>query len=250
LKKKNQRGRNDMDKEMLIENNDLLKLIRKLKINYSKELEEELYKKIQKKQLLLPAILKGNNKVSIIKIVDNIGNEYLPIFTDLENYKLNSDNQKNNQTVIFSFFECKNIIDSDFELSGIVINPYSENLVLSNENLNFLEKKLGDINKGDSVSIGLPKDFPYFFVEKCKFFFEKEPSINYAFLLQMVKNNQRSLLLVIDTVYNEKMFSKIGKLSEEFLGSNKILDIVIMNTDFGRKVTEGYVPFYKKNREI
>jgi len=235
-----------MNEQMLIENSELLNVIRKLKTNYSVKVEEDFYKKIEKTKLLLPAILKGDNKVSILKIMDNIGNDYLPVFTDWENYELNNDDQKKSQSVVFSFTECMSIVVSDLSLHGIVINPYSDNLVLSKENLNFLEKKQVNIYNGESVSIGTPKKKPNLFIEKCKIFFEQEPSIKSAFLLQMVKNNQISLLLVIDTEYSEKIFSQVSKLSDEFLKKNEIIDMIILNTDFGRKATEGNHPFYKR----
>ncbi|EFU8668958.1 enhanced serine sensitivity protein SseB, partial [Listeria monocytogenes] len=211
-----------------------------------KQVEEELYRQMQKSKLLLPAIIREENKISIVKIIDEKENEYLPVFTDWTNFQLYLDSTKESQPIVFTFNEYFNILVADLNLSGIVINPYSHNLVLSRENLNYLEKSQVNIQKGEQISIGLPKKYPHLFVENCKSFFEKDSSIKSAFLLQMVRDNQISLLLVIDTPNIEVLFSKLNEYTEKFLDSEQILDILALDTPLGKNTTKEYEPFYKR----
>ncbi|AOA01657.1 enhanced serine sensitivity protein SseB [Carnobacterium maltaromaticum] len=234
-----------MHKQNLIENNKLLEIVKSLKEKHSNQVETDFHKYMQKSNFLLPAIIKENNKISIVKIIDEKGIEYLPAFTDWKNFQLNVDNTKEVQSVIFSFKEFFNILESDLSLFGIVINPYSDNLVLSRENLNFSEEPQDDIRKGDQVSLGVPKDYPYLFVEKCIDFFKKDNSVRSAFLLQMVKKNQISLLLVIETENIEAVFSQLSKHIVKFLDDEKILDIIPLDTPLGRNITEQYAPFFE-----
>ncbi|EAD9295777.1 enhanced serine sensitivity protein SseB, partial [Listeria monocytogenes] len=80
----------------------------------------------------------------------------------------------------------------------------------------------------------------------CKSFFEKDSSIKSAFLLQMVRDNQISLLLVIDTPNIEVLFSKLNEYTEKFLDSEQILDILALDTPLGKNTTKEYEPFYKR----
>ncbi|NVQ20437.1 hypothetical protein HXB04_01800, partial [Listeria monocytogenes] len=56
-----------MNEQILLKNDDLLNIIKVLKTNYSKQVEEELYRQMQKSKLLLPAIIREENKISIVK---------------------------------------------------------------------------------------------------------------------------------------------------------------------------------------
>ncbi|WP_279303852.1 SseB family protein, partial [Listeria monocytogenes] len=49
------------------------------------------YQAFKKSKLLLPVILKEENSFNIIKISDDRGYDYLPVFTDLENLSLYED---------------------------------------------------------------------------------------------------------------------------------------------------------------
>ncbi|MFC0232615.1 enhanced serine sensitivity protein SseB [Vagococcus entomophilus] len=235
-----------MNKQNIVENPKLCEMMKLLRKEYTKKIENKFYEQLWKSKFLLPAIVKEENKISIIKILDKQENEYLPIFTDWQNFQLNSDNTKESQSTIFTFEECFNIVQSDSSIFGIVINPYSDNLVLTRENLQFLEKSQTTIKKGEKISIGMPKDYPYQLVEACKNFFEEGTSVKSAFLLQMVKANQISLLLVIETKDEETILPKISKCVEKFLKSDDVLDIISLNTSLGQNVTKGYEPFFKR----
>ncbi|CAM2363055.1 enhanced serine sensitivity protein SseB C-terminal domain-containing protein [Listeria seeligeri] len=235
-----------MEEHETIKNPKLLKTVYNLKKNYSIEKEEEFYKELRISKYLLPIIIKSNNKIAIVKINDASGKEYLPSFTDWENFQLVNDGMNKTQPMVFTFYDYIKLLDSDLGLNGLVINPYSHNLVLSRENIQFSKEFPANIEKGNKVSVGIPEKYPHLLVNKCKRFFSKECSVECAFLLQMVKNNQISLLLVIGTKNTEEIFPRLDKYIGEDLANGEILDIVALDSEFGRNVTAGYTPFYKK----
>ncbi len=99
------------------------------------------------------------------------------------------------------------------------------------------------------MSIGIPREYPEFFVDKCKKNFKKETKINKAFLLQMVRKKlQKSYLLVIDSKDEDQIlpYVSISNKVQKYLGKEDILDIISLNSDFGRNVTKEYNPFYEK----
>ena len=235
-----------MEKKEFLDNTRLRELMNLLQKENMNQIEKKFFEQLLKSQFLLPVIVKAEDKISLIKITDENEKEYLPVFTDMENFQLSFDSSSETHTVIFAFEEYYEIVQSDLNISGVVINPYSENLVLTRENLQFIENSRMSIKNGESVSIGLPKDYPFLLVEKCKDFFKSDNSVKSAYLLQMVKENQLSLLLVIETVNIERVFPKLSMYLEKYLDSDKILDMIPLDTDFGKNVTKDYEPFFER----
>ncbi|MBP2966735.1 enhanced serine sensitivity protein SseB C-terminal domain-containing protein, partial [Acinetobacter baumannii] len=135
----------------------------------------------------------------------------------------------------------------DLSLMGIVINPYSQNLVLNKENLEFINSKKQNIKKNEKVSIGIPAEYPNFFVDECRKVFKEETKIKKAFLLQMIRENlQKSFLLIIDSENDDEILPCVSNNVQQYLEREDILDIVSFNSDFGRNVTKEYNPFYEK----
>lgn len=235
-----------MTNQEMVQNPKLLKKIISLQNNFTDDKQNCLYEELYTSKLLLPVILNDGDKISLIKITDIDGNDYIPAFTDWENFYLNSNTVNKAQAIVFNIYDYFKLLNSDSDITGIVINPYSHNLVLSRENLKFLEKSQENIQKGEQISVGLPKEYPHLFVENCKSFFEKDSSIKSAFLLQTVRDNKISLLLVIETPNIEVVFSKLNKYAEKFLDNNQILDILSLDTPLGKNITKEYEPFYER----
>ncbi len=86
-------------------------------------------------------------KINIIKITDEKGNEFIPVFTDWDNLQLNHEFS---QAVFFPLKDCLTVIRNDQSLYGTVINPYSDNLVISKETLNLISED-SNIMKNENV---------------------------------------------------------------------------------------------------
>ena len=139
------------------------------------------------------------------------------------------------------------IIKSDSSAVGIVINPYSHNLVLNRDKLDSLKLNVENIKQNERVSIGFPAEYPRKLVNDCTHCFKQESEINKAYMLQMIRENlKKSLLLVIDSSNDEKMLPYISNYVQKFLEEGMILDTISFDSDFGRNVTKEYKPFYEK----
>ncbi|EIA6622774.1 enhanced serine sensitivity protein SseB [Enterococcus faecalis] len=226
-----------------VKNPELVTRIERIKKDYTQKNEQFFYEKLEDSKLLLPVNFDSKNKLNIIKIEDSVGNDYIPAFTDWENLRLGEESN----AVVFTIYDYLKIIQEDLSITGIVINPYSQNLVLNRGNLEFIKSNSGNIKKNEQVSIGIPREYPEFFVDKCKKIFKKETKINKAFLLQMVRKNlQKSYLLVIDSKDEDQILPYVSNKVQKYLGKEDILDIISLNSDFGRNVTKEYNPFYEK----
>lgn len=226
-----------------VQNPELVARIEGIKKNYTGKNEQFFYEELENSKLLLPVNLDYRNKISIIKIEDSVGNDYLPAFTDWDNLRLG----KESHAVVFTIYDYLKIIQEDLSVTGIVINPYSQNLVLNKDNLEFIQSNSGNIKENEQVSIGLPAEYPEFFVDKCKIIFGKETKISKAFLLQMVRENlQKSFLLIIDSENDDEILPYVNKKIQRYLRKEDILDTISFNSDFGRNVTQEYSPFYEK----
>ncbi|BCN29086.1 enhanced serine sensitivity protein SseB C-terminal domain-containing protein [Anaeromicropila herbilytica] len=68
-----------------------------------------------------------------------------------------------------------------------------------------------------------------------------------AYLLWMVRNNQASYLLILDSCENsELLFSQIAEVSRSCL-SGKLLDIIPVNSSFGKVAIKDHTAFYSRN---
>ncbi|HAC1351623.1 TPA_asm: enhanced serine sensitivity protein SseB, partial [Listeria monocytogenes] len=85
------------------------------------------------------------------------GNDYLPVFTDLENLSLYED-IGDAQVVVFTLTDFIQIINADSNIKGIAINPFSNNFIVQRKNIRFLEEEMLNIKSGEQLSIGLPEN--------------------------------------------------------------------------------------------
>ncbi|EAD4403911.1 TPA_asm: enhanced serine sensitivity protein SseB, partial [Listeria monocytogenes] len=119
-----------------IENNELLYKIDLLSKEHNECNQKLFYQAFKKSKLLLPVILKEENSINIIKISDERGNDYLPVFTDLENLSLYED-IGDAQVVVFTLTDFIQIINADSNIKGIAINPFSNNFIVQRKNIRF-----------------------------------------------------------------------------------------------------------------
>lgn len=172
-------------------------------------------------------------------------NKYLMAFTDWDEYYKWNNTYKRPKGLIMTYYDYLRVMDT-MDLKGFVINPYGCNWVIDNERIEYINKQSNIIKKGSSVAIGKPKEKPVQLINELINFFKKCDSIKRGYLLWMVRNNEASYLLVLDTDESpELLFPKISKVSRPFL-SGKMLDMISIDSSFGRAAVEGEVPFYNK----
>lgn len=137
------------------------------------------------------------------------------------------------------------ILKDDSAYEGFVINPYSANIVLEKNSIQNINQRYQQIKKDESVMIGLPKEYPYDMVQKLKIYFDKTKIVKTAYLLWMVRGEEASYLLVLDFVgVPQVVFSQIADVCQPYL-KEKLLDIIPLNTVFGKSAIENQQPFYQ-----
>lgn len=249
-----------MDINKPITNPNLVNIIKEIRQG-NKE-EKLFWEEIFKAKFLCPINMKigkttqkGNHQIvlgegtSIVLLgIANEQNEhFLMAFTDwneLKKWKPNYDQQ----TLVLSYEDYQRIITkNDSAYQGMVINPFGENIVLDRQMLNNIEKNEYIIQKGESVMIGLPKEYPADMVNKLKEYFTKMQTVEKAYLLWIVRGNESSYLLVLDSkISPQRLFPLIGQICQPFL-KGKLLDMVLANSGLGKDAIEKQTPFFTRS---
>ena len=246
-----------MDINVPIENPELVIKIREYTNSQSDEVEMELREALLKAKFLAPAGLEGwtnipkgkqvleqDVKFNLLSIQDEQGSMYLPAFTDWSEVdKWNNDTEM--KTMVFTLRDYAGAFTNNQELVGIVINPYGENLVLNREMIYSVVSGKHMMKKGESVAIGLPKEYPDEMVRVLIKYFGDIKKIKSAYLLWMVRNEEQSYLLVLDSDEKPEMiYPQIGDVCKPYL-NGKFVDMIPLNSSLGLSATEEQQPFYK-----
>lgn len=191
-------------------------------------------------------ILGEETSITLLGIDNEQSDHFLMAFTDwdeLKKWKQNYDQQ----TLVLSYEDYQGIITkSGAAYQGMVINPFGENIVLDRQMLKNTRKNEYVIQKGESVMIGIPKEYPTGMVNKLKDYFTKMQNVEKAYLLWMVRGNESSYLLVLDSpISPQQLFPLISHICQPFL-KGKLLDIVFANSELGKYAIKEQTPFFTK----
>lgn len=246
-----------MDISKPINNPKLLELMHSM--NDDKSKVNSFIDELLKVKLLCPTLMRlnkssddGNNKITLnegttiqlLALTSKTKQNYLMAFTDWNELR-QWRNEENQQTLIFSFDDYKSIVMQKKSVyDGFVINPYGENIVLDKNSINNISQGSQIVNKGESVMLGEPKDYPNKMVNKLKECFEKIGGVKRAYLLWMVRGGKSSYLLVLEIEgVPQDIFPKIADVCKPYL-KGKLLDMIPMDTVFGKSAIENKQPFY------
>lgn len=248
-----------MDINKPITNPNLVNVIKEIKQGNKKE--ELFWEEIFKGKFLCPINMeigettqKENEQIVLGEgtsiVLLNIDNEqrkhFLMAFTDWDELKKWKTNYAQ-QTLVLSYEDYQGIIlKNDSAYQGMVINPFGENIVLDRQMLSNTRKNEHIIQKGESVMIGIPKEYPADMVNKLKDYFVKMQNVEKAYLLWIVRGNESSYLLVLDSkISPQQLFPLIGQICQPFL-KGKLLDMVLADSGLGKGAIEGQTPFFTR----
>lgn len=246
-----------MDINKPITNPNLVNVIKEIKQG-NKE-EELFWDEIFKAKFLCPInmqigkikqkenhkiVLGEDTSITLLSIDNEQREHFLMAFTDwdeLKKWKKNCDQQ----TLVLTYEDYQGIIIKNHSTyQGMVINPFGENIVLDRQMLNNTRKNEHIIQKGESVMVGIPKEYPTDMVNRLKEYFAKMQNVEKAYLLWMVRGKESSYLLVLDSqISPQQLFPLIGQICQPFL-KEKLLDIVLANSGLGKSAIEGHPPFF------
>ncbi|MFQ7310005.1 MAG: enhanced serine sensitivity protein SseB C-terminal domain-containing protein [Mediterraneibacter sp.] len=251
-----------MDVNKPVTNKALLDAIHEMQKDSSKE--ELFFKELVETKFLCPAksiLQEGlsdlnrdirigqDSRICLISIEDKKSRHFLAAFTDWNEVKKWKENEEL-QAVIMPYEDYRKMICNDSTpYAGMVINPYSENIVLTREVLQNIYAKEVKISAGNKVMVGIPKEYPTDMVEELKRKLRTFPDIRSAYLLWMVREKTGSYLLILDAGGKEqRWFPVIERICIPYL-RGKILDMTTVNSSFAQAVIKDQKPFYCKNQK-
>lgn len=191
-------------------------------------------------------VLEEETSVALLSIANERSEHFLMAFTDWDELK-KWNHDHNQQALILSYEDYQGIIiKNDSAYQGMVINPFGENIVLDRQIMNNTRKSEHIIQKGESVMIGIPKEYPTDMVNKLKEYFAKMQNVEKAYLLWLVRGKESSYLLVLDSpISPQQLFPPIGQICQPYL-KGKLLDMVLADSGLGKCAIEGQTPFFTR----
>ena len=187
------------------------------------------------------------------------GTAYLPVYTDWTELRKGKQYAQNKdvKTFVASFDEIVKIIGGEKEIiaDGIVVNLYSDNLMISPRNvLSMKEHKeylntghvSHDVQKKTKVTLGTPADFPAEMAEAAAKYARNNPNINAFWLKLMTSEEEQSFLMVVDfTGDREAVLNGLGNAALPYVPKGFYLDMIPYTDSFGQQAATGE-PYYKR----
>ncbi|MBR0385383.1 MAG: enhanced serine sensitivity protein SseB [Erysipelotrichaceae bacterium] len=203
------------------------------------------------------AVFKEGSHISFAMLKGANNNDYLPVYTDWNAIGKNEGYRNTRvNTFILSFDDMAAITKGK---AGIVINPFSDDFVITPENVIHIKKHKDSITKGYSenviekettVSIGDPADYPTEMVEAIRAYAKTNKNIDAIWLKLMIKEDERSYLLIVDSKGDmNTVFSSIAHAASPHNRSGLPIDMVPFADEFGMKCAKGE-PIYKRKKGL
>lgn len=196
-------------------------------------------------------VVKKNSTMSLHLITDKNEKSYFMAFTDWD--ELRKWNKEYVETLILTYRDLAEMITQDkVNVCGFTINPLGQNIIITNDIVAYFQNKRTQITieEEEKVLIGEPATYPSDMIESLKKLFEKTKTISSAFLVYIFyeNKNQGNLLLIIDSASSREIFPVIGSHAQGFLSEGEYIDIVELDSEFGRKASKDFKPFYKRKK--
>ena len=201
--------------------------------------------------------LEKNTTISFPMLSSADGKTYLPVFTDwkeLRKWPQYADQHV--RTMILSFDDIAAVAAGK---SGAAVNPFSDDFRITPENIARM-KQMKDItnkgaaevkmDKGTTVHIGEPADYPTEMVEAIREYAKTNRSIEAVWLKLMVQNNEQSYLLVVDSTGDRKAVWKgIADAAMPHRRNGLFIDFVSLDDSFGKQAATGE-PIYRRRHGL
>lgn len=252
-----------------INNDKLLATMKALRENENDDTLRDFFKEATSAVFISPAqingepdengklVFDGEARVNFALLTSERGEKVIPCFTS--DAVITESQFKDFKRIILPYKQLANIIlSSKGAISGMAINPFTENCVISSEFVKNYEqsKKNGgagsrikqqSFGKGDKIKLRTPKYMPVAMLEEASKYFKQHPEVTRAFL-QMLDDGKGDdkYLIVIETAADERPV--IEGLLPIVKPHSFGIDLVFMkSTSFvGWKVTTITEPFYTK----
>lgn len=242
-----------------VTNLELVRIMNKFLNERSAENEIDLIDRITQAQFLSPIIMDGEIQNGTIKasatisfkmLTNNSNEPFFMAFTDWE--ELSKWSKEKEETLISTYEDLKSMVEKDAQrVKGFVINPYGQNIVITPELMQYFSQIKSEIviKKDTKIMLGQPANYPHEMVNALSKFFTEHREVEsaYLFLAHKEDDEKPNLLFVIDfTGEKTSLFPQIAAVAQNYLGKDEYIDLIPMNTSFGKDATKNTKPFYKK----
>lgn len=246
-----------------VTNDNLVKAMRIMQENQTPDNEKKLINELFKANFLVPVIFdpdlkKANSQSGEIELKKDTvisfetleweDKYYFQVYTDWEElYKWKY--QPNQQTLVISYKEISEFIINQGK-DGFVINPFSDNFVLSKNQLMSQSQPVKCesyiVEESTRVSLGIPKKYPKKMIKELKKYLSKQQNIKKAYFMLMEKNEKFSYLLVIDFIGDkDEVFNGIANVAIPY-SNGYYINMIPYNSDFGVSTVKEKSPFYER----
>ena len=183
---------------------------------------------------------------------------YLPVFTENEELdKWSFEGGKPEYTIVLDFNGLASIFEQNSSCTGLVINPFTDNLMVQREMLLKWSEEAQIKQHGHArhtITPDTPTEvyqlspYPMLMSNKLCETAKKLPGVNAMWLRGIKLNGDNGFLLICDLSEdgNKGIFKALGDCATPML-EGKALHIVTFDSDFGKKSAENVLPFYTKS---
>ena len=197
-------------------------------------------------------------KISFVQLNGPENKPYFPAFTDWEQLrKWEAYKDGNVNTMILSFDDYFSMAKD--QGSGMVIDPFSNNILFTNEDMlrfNHIKElnKKGHsdhvITEDTKVNIGDPAVYPTEMAEAMKNYAKKQKNINAMWLKLMENNGEKSFLITVDfTGDRSQTFDGIAAAAKPHIPQGMFIDMISAEEKIAESIV-GDEPFYKKKKGL
>ncbi|MBR2991270.1 MAG: enhanced serine sensitivity protein SseB [Solobacterium sp.] len=203
------------------------------------------------------AVIRKDTVLSFAMFTDKEGHVFMPVFTDWPSlYAGELYKDKAVQTLIVSFDDIVAVTNGN---AGAVVNPFTDNFVITPANLARMktQKEIEQngvseqvIQKDTTVQIGDPADMPEEMVKAVTAYAGKDSSIQAVWLKLMIRDGEKSWLLIVDhTGDRNKVFKGIVDAAMPHNHSGMYIDMLEYRSTAGRNASRGE-PIYRKKKGL
>lgn len=196
-----------------------------------------------------------DTKISFALISSPEGKKYYPAFTSVDEVlKWDSMKEQKPLTLALGFDDYSDMIVSKHGAEGLVINPFSDNLILDKQLIAAWREKKQYRTEGhaehvitadSNVKTGAPDPFNMELSVALSTAARNDPAIKALWFRGMIHNGEKSYLAVIDySGDRKKVFSAVGEAAKPYL-SDMALNIIALDEAIGKAATENVMPIYK-----
>ena len=246
------------------DNAALVRVMKEMKEKRDDETEAQFLREMKKAKFITPAIIRdqnanGGKNISFLMLRDQKGKMFIPAFTGMEELKKHNHGESV-QVVGCTFAQyIEMFTQEENNAEGLVIDPAGSNVILSKE----LMKELN----GTKIRMSDLKVHPKELLDVLRSFFDKEGTVEKAYMLAMQKGIDSGFLLVVDNSFPDgiseeelkplmqDLYDRIGEEIKSALAEFKkeypeyadiTFSITAYNGDLGRTAAENREPFYTR----